>query len=93
MSIEHAADGSVREPGSDVLAGSALCLDQAVRNLVAWGLAAPTEATRLASANPAALLAPCLAARGIVLPESFVTWSPALVPRQVGVGEIRHRVD
>ena len=68
MSIEHAADGSVREPGSDVLAGSALCLDQAVRNLVAWGLATPAEAIRLASANPAALLAPALAAHGIDLP-------------------------
>jgi N-acetylglucosamine-6-phosphate deacetylase len=92
MSIEHAADGSVREPGSDVLAGSALCLDLAVRNLVAWGLAAPAEAIRMASANPAALLAPCLAARGIVLPESSVTWSPTLVPHQVRVGEVQHRV-
>ncbi|MGA3398778.1 MAG: amidohydrolase family protein [Acetobacteraceae bacterium] len=90
-SIEHAADGSVREPGSDVLAGSALCLDQAVRNLVAWGLAAPAEAVRLASANPAALLAPALAARGIVLPAGSATWSPGLVPRQVKVGEVEHR--
>lgn len=83
MSIEHAADGSVRVPGGDVLAGSALCLDQAVRNLVAWDLASPAEAIRLASANPAALLAPSLAARGIRLPQAAVTWSPALVPSAV----------
>lgn len=92
MSIEHAADGSVREPGSDVLAGSALCLDQAVRNLVGWGLADPADAIRLASANPAALLAPSLAAHGIGLPEAAVTWSPALQPREVRVGDVRHRV-
>jgi N-acetylglucosamine-6-phosphate deacetylase len=91
MSIEHADDGSVRVPGSDVLAGSALCLDQAVRNLVAWGLATPADAIRLASANPAALLAPSLAAHGISLPEGSVTWSPALAPQQVGVGDVQHR--
>ncbi len=84
MFIEHTADGSVRVPGSDVLAGSALCLDQAVRNLVAWGLATPAEAIRLASANPAALLAPSLAAHGILLPEATVTWSPALAPSVAG---------
>jgi N-acetylglucosamine-6-phosphate deacetylase len=91
MSIERAADGSVRVPGSDVLAGSALCLDQAVRNLVAWGLATPAEAIRLASANPAALLAPSLAAHGIRLVEGEVTWSEALVPQEMRVGEVRRR--
>jgi N-acetylglucosamine-6-phosphate deacetylase len=91
MSIEHAADGSVRQPGSDLLAGSALCLDQAVRNLVAWGLATPAEAIGLASANPAALLAAALAAHGIALPESAVTWSTALVPQQARVSEIEFR--
>jgi len=91
MAIEHAADGCVRMPGSDVLAGSALCLDQAVRNLVAWGLATPAEAIRLASGNPAALLAPSLAAHGIRLPEVAVTWSPALVPRLVRIGAMEHR--
>jgi N-acetylglucosamine-6-phosphate deacetylase len=91
MSIEHAADGSVRAPGSDVLAGSALTLDQAVRNLVAWDLAAPGDAIRLASANPAALLAPSLAARDIVLPNGSVTWSAGLVPWRVTVGEVEYR--
>lgn len=92
MSIEHAADGSVREPGSDVLAGSALCLDQAVRNLVAWDLAAPADAIRLASANPAALLGPALAAHRIALPPAGVTWSPGLTPQLVCVGSEQHRV-
>jgi N-acetylglucosamine-6-phosphate deacetylase len=91
MSIEHAADGSVRVPGSDALAGSALTLDQAVRNLVAWDLAAPADAIRLAAANPAALLAPALAAHGIALPEGRVTWSPALAAQRVRVGKAEHR--
>jgi N-acetylglucosamine-6-phosphate deacetylase len=92
MAIEHAADGSVRQPGSDVLAGSALCLDQAVRNLVAWSLATPSDAILLASANPAALLAPTLAAHGIVLPPGAVTWSPDLVPQRARVGEVERRL-
>ena len=92
ISIEHAPDGSVRAPGSDVLAGSALRLDQAVRNLVAWGLAAPADAIRLASANPATLLAPALAAHGIDLPESSVAWSPELAPQLVCAGGEQHRV-
>lgn len=92
MSIEHAPDGSVRAPGGGALAGSGLCLDQAVRNLVAWGLASPAEAIGLACANPAGLLAPALAARGIDVPVGSVTWSPALTPREVCVGGIAHRV-
>ncbi|HYZ21356.1 MAG TPA: N-acetylglucosamine-6-phosphate deacetylase, partial [Rhodopila sp.] len=49
MTIEHTPDGSVRLPGTATLAGSALCLDQAVRNIVDWGLAAPPAALALAS--------------------------------------------
>ncbi|MEI7711123.1 MAG: N-acetylglucosamine-6-phosphate deacetylase [Rhodospirillales bacterium] len=73
MKIEHAADGSVREPGSTVLAGSALSLDQAVRNVVAWGLASPSEAIGLASANPIALL-------GIEASKAWVEWDADLRP-------------
>jgi N-acetylglucosamine-6-phosphate deacetylase len=92
MAIEHATDGSVRVPGSEVLAGSALCLDQAVRNLVAWDLATPDEAIRLACNNPAALLAPALMARGIGLADSRVTWSQRLVPQQIRLGGVDHHV-
>jgi N-acetylglucosamine-6-phosphate deacetylase len=73
MKIEHAADGSVREPGSSVLAGSALRLDQAVRNVVAWGLASPIKAIGLASANPIALL-------GIGGSKAWVEWDADLRP-------------
>ena len=76
MRIEHAADGSVREPGGTVLAGSALRLDQAVRNVVAWGLADAAGAIAMASAHPAALL-------GMGEDGAVVEWDDALVPRRV----------
>ena len=81
MTIEHALDGSVRVPGTAVLAGSALRLDQAVRNLIAWGLVDPSTALAMASAHPNALLAPALAQRGIALPAIMVSWSADFQPR------------
>lgn len=56
MAIEATADGTVRAPGTSRLAGSALTLDRAVRNMVAWGIATPAEALAMAGAIPAALL-------------------------------------
>ena len=79
MAIERAADGSVRVPGSAVLAGSSLCLDQAVRNVVDWGLASPSEAIAMASFIPAALL-------GVTLPEKEVAWDDDLRPTVRGGG-------
>jgi N-acetylglucosamine-6-phosphate deacetylase len=64
MAIERDAAGTVTVAGGTTLAGSALRLAQAVENLVAWGLASRAEATRMAADNPAALLAPALAAHG-----------------------------
>jgi N-acetylglucosamine-6-phosphate deacetylase len=81
MRVEHAADGSVREPGSDVLAGSALRLDQAVRNVVAWRFANTEQAIAMASTRPAGLL-------GMAELPSAVTWDEALTPRTVTVGDI-----
>jgi N-acetylglucosamine-6-phosphate deacetylase len=80
MTIEHTADGSVRVPGADTLAGSALCLDQAVRNIVAWKLADPAAALAMASIQPNALLAPALAHHGIALRQTRVAWTAALHP-------------
>jgi N-acetylglucosamine-6-phosphate deacetylase len=83
MAIERATDGSVREPGSAVLAGSVLCLDQAVRNVVDWGLASPVEAIAMASSIPAALL-------GATLPALEVEWGSDLRPAIRG-GVVRSR--
>jgi N-acetylglucosamine-6-phosphate deacetylase len=94
MAIERAADGAVRVPGASVLAGSSLELDQAVRNIVAWGIATASEAIALASAHPAALLAPALTAHGVRLAEGAVEWSPELQPLSVRAdGVVWHAAD
>lgn len=84
-------DGTVRLPGSRYLAGSSLRLDQALRNLVAWGLASPREALRLASANPLALLRPALERHGITLPVSHVRWTSDLRVEEAVVGSLGTR--
>jgi N-acetylglucosamine-6-phosphate deacetylase len=86
MRIEHAPDGSVREPGSPVLAGSALRLDQAVRNVVSWGFASAEQAIAMASEQPMRLL-------GTPVPPSEVMWDDTLIPRSVTVGDLRVRND
>jgi N-acetylglucosamine-6-phosphate deacetylase len=80
MTIQHTPDGSVRVPGTANLAGSALCLDQAVRNVVAWKLADAATALAMASTCPNALLATSLAHHGITLPATRVAWSADLRP-------------
>jgi N-acetylglucosamine-6-phosphate deacetylase len=82
MRIEHAADGSVREPGSDVLAGSALRLDQAVRNVVGWGYASAEQAIAMASERPAWLL-------GTTEVASEVVWDEGLRAREVTMGGVK----
>ncbi len=78
MTVRRDADGSVRVPGAASLAGSGLCLDQAVRNVVAWGIATPAEALAMAGRTPAALLGPTLAARGIRWDWGEVAWGEGL---------------
>jgi N-acetylglucosamine-6-phosphate deacetylase len=80
MTIEHTADGSVRLPNTAALAGSALTLDRAVRNLVAWNLVDPATALAMASTQPNALLAPALHHHGIASPVARVTWTQDLHP-------------
>lgn len=60
MAVERKADGSVTLPGTDRLAGSALTLDAACRNVVAWELASPEEALAMARDNPARIVAQAL---------------------------------
>ncbi len=77
MAIEHAADGSVRVPGTERLAGSALTLDTAIRNIVRFGLATPAEALRMGRENALAALGSAAPA----LSPSRVHWDTDLVPR------------
>ena len=91
MSVELRPDGSVRQPGAASLAGSALCLDQAVRNLVAWGLASAAEAVAMASDHPLAALEPALKARGMTLDRGEVEWSKDLNVARIRLGGIERR--
>jgi N-acetylglucosamine-6-phosphate deacetylase len=88
MAVERASDGSVRLAGSNSLAGSALCLDQAVRNIVAWGLASFAEAIAMASSHPRAVLAPALQAAGLTSAAGEVEWDNELCVRRVRLGAI-----
>ncbi len=83
MAIERRTDGSVRLAGGDRLAGSALTLDQAVRNLVAWNIAPAAVALRCARDRPLAVLAGALARSGVTLAASAVDWSDGLRPLRV----------
>ncbi len=80
MTIERAADGTVCLLGASTLAGSALCLDQAVRNLVDWNLVDAPTACAMASSQPNALLAPALAFHAVTLPATQVAWTQELCP-------------
>lgn len=93
MTVEFTDDGSVRMPGSPSLAGSGLTLDQAVRNVVGWGLASRVDAIRMASANPASLLSLTLARHHRPLAAGEVEWSDALDVVGVRVGGIVRRYD
>ena len=91
MTIERTPEGAVRLPGRAALAGSALRLDQAVRNLVAWRLATPEQAIAMASAHPLALLALALAAHGLPTPDGEVAWDDDLVIERVRIGAVERR--
>ncbi|PTM40536.1 amidohydrolase family protein [Bosea sp. 124] len=91
MTVELREDGSVRQPGAANLAGSALCLDQAVRNLVSWGFATPREAIAMASDHPLAVLQPALRARGMTPDRGTVDWSDDLAVTGIDLGRIQRR--
>lgn len=78
MPIESDDLGVVRVPGQTNLAGSSLTLDRAVRNVVAWGIASPALALRMASSNARAAIADAAAARGVALPPGRAHWSDDL---------------
>ncbi len=92
MAVELMADGSVRQ-GAGLLAGSALCLDQAVRNVVAWGIATAEEAIAMASRHPLAAIRPALDAHGLTLAETRVEWSDELFVERVRIGHLERRYE
>lgn len=92
MAVDLTADGSVRQ-GEGLLAGSALCLDQAVRNVVAWGIATPAQAFAMASGHALAAIRPALKAHGIALAEGEIEWSDQLFVRRVRLADQERRYD
>ena len=80
MEVERTAEGSVRQPGRPNLAGSALCLDQAVRNVCAWKVASFEDAIAMASANPRRALARPAGHYGLRLDAGRLRWNSALEP-------------
>lgn len=75
MQVERTADGAMREPGAPHLAGSALTLDDGVRNVARWGFCSFADAAAMASAHPRAALAEAAARHGIALPKGETRWS------------------
>lgn len=92
MIVDRAADGSVREETGG-LAGSALLLDQAVRNVVAWGIATPAQAFAMASDHALAAIRPALSAHGIALTKGEVEWSDELFVRRVRIADQERHYD
>lgn len=92
MAVDRMPDGSVRQEAG-LLAGSALCLDEAIRNVVAWGIATPGQAFAMASEHALAAIRPALAAHGIALAEGEVEWSDELFVRRVRLADQERRYD
>lgn len=87
VAIRRTADGRVVRDDDDArLAGSCLTLDQAVRNVVAWGVADAATALGWGRDRPAAILMAPLAHAAVSLAPSHVTWTDDLHPRRVTVG-------
>ena len=81
MEVDRTPEGAVVQPQLANLAGSALCLDQAVRNVADWGIAPAPQAARMASVHPRRALARSLAHYGIRVDPGRVAWNSAMEPR------------
>ena len=75
MVVERHADGTVREPNATHLAGSSLTLDQAVRNVVDWGLCTFDEAVAMAGPHARAAIADAARHHNIKLDAGQIKWS------------------
>lgn len=91
MTVERTPDGAVRVPGAASLAGSSLCLDAAIRNLVAFGICGPGEAVAAASTNAVLALGPALSQCRIELPPSELGWTADLRIERVRIGAVERR--
>ncbi len=81
MDVRRTEAGAVRPATGDNLAGSALTMDDAVRNVVRWGIADLPTAIAMGSAHARAAIAPALGHHGIRLAPGRVAWNDALEPQ------------
>jgi N-acetylglucosamine-6-phosphate deacetylase len=81
MDVVLSEHGAVTVPGGTGLAGSALRLDQAVRNIVDWSIAEPEVAVTMASGQARAALKTALTHAGLVIDPGKVAWNSALEPK------------
>ncbi|XWN30510.1 MAG: N-acetylglucosamine-6-phosphate deacetylase [Devosia sp.] len=84
MEVERTGAGAVVQPGQPYLAGSALTMDEAVRNVVRWGIADTSGAIEMASHHPRRALAHALEHHGISHVSGRVSWNDALEPSPLG---------
>lgn len=75
MPVHRDTQGVVRVPGQSNLAGSALELDQAIRNIVNWGIATFDEAVAMASVNPRLAITRSTKFHGLTLNSGSVSWN------------------
>ena len=86
MLVDRSEDGVVSQSDSSGLAGSSLCLDDAVRNLVRWNIATFEQAVEMASTRLLQALAPVLEAHGVSLALSELEWSQSMNVTRVRIG-------
>ncbi|WDR02700.1 hypothetical protein PSQ19_00175 [Devosia algicola] len=74
MAVERTEAGAMVQPGQPNLAGSALCLDQAVRNIVDWSIASAETAIAMAAQHPRMAMEKALVSHGLRLDAGIVHW-------------------
>ncbi len=88
MEVVLGNDGSVSVPGESGLAGSALRLDQAVRNIIHWSVADPEAAILMASKQARDAIASALNHAGVSMKPGKLEWNSALEPKVLATGDV-----
>lgn len=88
MDVESLQDGKVIRPGETGLAGSALKLDVAIRNVIDWEIADLKTAISMASDRARTAIAPALIAHGISLSSGELSWDTDVRPTVVQPGHV-----
>lgn len=88
MGVILSENGSVSMSGGSGLAGSALHLDQAVRNIVNWSIAEPSAAVLMASQQACNAIARSLNHAGISIDPGKLEWNSGLEPKVLSTGNV-----